>query len=605
VLTAAERQRVLHAWNDTSRPVAETTLPELLERQAARTPDALAVTCEGRVLSYRELHGRANRLARFLVMLGAGPERLVAIALPRSELMVIALLGVLKAGAAYLPVDLDYPAGRIEFMLADARPALLITDTATAAGLPAGGPRVICLDDPGTGAGLAGVPGTELTDGERAAPLLPAHPAYVIYTSGSTGTPKGLTITHAGVGSLAATQVGKLALSAPNRLLQVASPGFDAAFAELVQALGSGAALVLPDARRLLAGEELAEVVDRYEVTHATLTPRALASVPPGRLSTITHLVVAGEACPAGLMAQWASGRTMLNAYGPTESTVCATMSVPMSSTDPVVPIGRPIWNTRVFVLDGGLRPVPVGVAGELYIAGAGLARGYLNRPGLTAERFVACPFGAGERMYRTGDLARWRSDGNLEFLGRVDDQVKIRGFRIELGEIEAVLAGQAGVARAAVLAREDQPGERRLVAYVVLAPGAQASPGGLRDAVARLLPGYMVPAAVVVVDALPLTASGKLDRRALPAPDFSGTAVGREPASPREEILCELFAQVLGVNRVGVDDSFFDLGGHSLLATILIAKLADRFGVDVALKRFFSNPSVSAINEYLGECRP
>jgi amino acid adenylation domain-containing protein len=610
LLTAAERQQILHAWNDTSRPVLGMTLPELLEGQAARTPDAIAVICGGGGVSYRELHERANRLARHLVMLGAGPERLVAVALPRGELMVIALLGVLKAGAAYLPVDLDYPAGRIEFMLADARPALLVTDTATAAGLPGGGPPVICLDDEGTRAALAGVPGSALADGERAVPLLPAHPAYVIYTSGSTGTPKGVTITHAAIGNRLAWMQGEYGLSADDRVLQKTPYSFDVSVWEFFWPLIAGAGLVMAEPGGHRDPVYLAELIETAAVTTLHFVPSMLeaflAAGGAARYAGVRRTFCSGEALSGRLAARFADdtgGSVLHNLYGPTETAVDSTFwECRGGDVSQTPPIGRPIWNTRVFVLDGGLRPVPAGVAGELYIAGAGLARGYLSRPGLTAERFVACPFGAGERMYRTGDLARWRPDGSLEFLGRVDDQVKIRGFRIELGEIEAVLAGQAGVAQAAVVAREDQPGERRLVAYVVPAPGAAAGPAGLRDALARLLPGYMVPAAVVVVDALPLTASGKLDRRALPAPDFSASASRREPASPREEVLCDLFAQVLGIDQVGVQDSFFDLGGHSLLATVLLAQLANRFGVELPLKRFFSNPSVRAVNEYLDE---
>jgi acyl-coenzyme A synthetase/AMP-(fatty) acid ligase/acyl carrier protein len=315
--------------------------------------------------------------------------------------------------------------------------------------------------------------------------------------------------------------------------------------------------------------------------------------------------MLGGEALPAALLREWRQrhpGLALVNHYGPTEATV-GCLDYMLAPGDPVpdlvVPVGRPMWNTRVFVLDVSLGLVPPGVAGELYVAGSGLARGYLGRPGLTAERFVACPYtGPGERMYRTGDLARWNRDGQIEYLGRADDQVKIRGFRIELGEIEAVLAGLDGVAQAAVTVREDQPGDKRLVGYVVPAAGAELGPAALREACGRKLPGYMVPTAIMVLGRLPLTANRKLDRKALPVPEYA--AGGAAPASPREEALCELFAQVLGLDRVGVEDSFFDLGGHSLLAAVLVARLADQLGVKVSLKTFMTNSTVRAIDRYL-----
>ena len=390
----------------------------------------------------------------------------------------------------------------------------------------------------------AGVPVSALTDSERTAPLLPAHPAYVIYTSGSTGTPKGVTVTHQAIVNRLAWMQGEYGLSADDRVLQKTPYSFDVSVWEFFWPLMAGAGLVMaePDGHR--DPVYLAGLIETAAVTTLHFVPSMLeaflAAGGAARYARVWRTFSSGEALSGRLAARFAretGGSVLHNLYGPTETAVDSTFwECRRGDESQTPPIGRPIWNTRVLVLDEGLRPVPAGVAGDLYIAGAGLARGYLGRSGLTAERFVACPFGAGERMYWTGDLARWRPDGNLEFLGRVDDQVKIRGFRIELGEIEAVLAGQAGVAQAAVVAREDQPGERRLVAYVVRAPGAAVGPAGLRDALARLLPGYMAPAAVVEVDELPLTASGKLDRRAL-APDFSASTSSREPTSPREEV--------------------------------------------------------------------
>jgi nonribosomal peptide synthetase DhbF len=594
LLTAAERELVTAGWNDTARDVPGVVLPGLFAAQAARTPGAVAVVCGGVSWSYAELDARSSRLARYLVGLGAGPERLVAVALPRSLEMVAAVLAVVKAGAAYLPVDPGYPADRIGFMLADAAPGLVISDRVTSARLPdAAGVAVVILDDPGVAAAVAGLPGGEVTDRERTSPLLLAHPAYVIYTSGSTGRPKGVVVSHLGLASLSEFLIRTLGIGPGSRVGQVASLSFDAAVMELLMSLPAGAALVLPE-QGPLAGDVLAEALGELRVSHALVSPAALAGVAAGRLPGLECLIVGGEACPGELAAAWSAGRRMFNAYGPTEVTVVATTSGPLPG-DGAPLIGGPIWNVRAYVLDGRLGVVPAGVAGELYLAGAGLARGYLNRAGLTAERFVACPFGAGERMYRTGDLVRWRDGGELEFLGRVDEQVKVRGFRVEPAEVEAVLAGQRGVGRAVVVVREDRPGDRRLVGYVVPVAGGGVDPAGVRAAVARVLPGYMVPAAVVVVDALPLSVNGKLDRRALPAPEYA-RGLAREPSTPAEEILCELFAQVLGVDRVGVSDSFFDLGGHSLLAAMLVARLEEQLGIKMSLQNFLGNPSVSGI---------
>jgi amino acid adenylation domain-containing protein len=602
VLTAGERELMLGQWNDTARAVPEVTLPELFEQQVARTPLATAVVFEGAELSYADLNARANRLARYLVSRGAGPERLVAVALPRSPDMVAAILAVLKSGAAYLPVDPDYPAERVRFMLADADPVLVLTTQPVGQGLP-GDVQQVNLDDPALWDAISGYDHDDLTDADRHARLRPAHPAYVIYTSGSTGRPKGVMIGHDSAVNVVCWASGAFSAAELSRVLASTSLSFDVSVYEIFGPLISGGSIEI--VRNLLALAERAG--GPWSGGLICAVPSALAQVlsVTGVKAQALTVGLGGEALTAhavGIVRGAMPGVRIANLYGPTETNVVTSWSTD-GEVDDGPPIGRPVWNTRVYVLDGGLRPVPVGVAGELYVAGRQLARGYLNRPGLTAERFVACPFGGpGERMYRTGDLARWTAGGELEFAGRADDQVKVRGFRIELGEIEAVLAGQQVVAQAAVAVREDRPGDRRLVGYVVPAAGAEADPVALRAAVAAMLPGYMVPAAVVVLDQLPLTASGKLDRRALPAPDFGAPAGGREPASPREEILCELFAQVLGVARVGVEDSFFDLGGHSLLAAVLVARMTERFGVKLTLRSFLSNPSVQGIDSYLSE---
>jgi amino acid adenylation domain-containing protein len=602
VLTAAERRRLLRDWNDTARPVPAATVAGLFERQAARTPGAPAVIGGGAGLSYGELNARANRLARHLITVGAGPERLVGVAMPRSPDMIVALLAVLKSGAAYVPVDPDYPPGRQAFMLTDARAAIVLTTSRLAGSLPAAAAPLI-VDDPALAEVISRYPAGDVGDGERRGLLHPAHPAYVIYTSGSTGRPKGVMITHASlVNYLARARQAYRHLA--GRTLLISPVSFDGSVSALYGCLLSGGQLCLGAADEDLPA--LAARAGGFTFLKATPSHLPLLARLPASCVPAGQMMVGGEAVPAAALREWRQrhpGLGLVNQYGPTEATV-GCLDYQMSPQDPVpdlVPIGRPMWNTRVYVLDEHLGLVPPGVAGELYIAGGQLARGYLGRPGLTAERFVACPFGpGGERMYRTGDLGRWNKAGQIEYLGRADDQVKVRGFRIEPGEIEAVLAALQGVGQAAVAVREDQPGDKRLAGYVVPRPGAELDPAALREECGRVLPGYMVPSAVVVLDALPLTANGKLDRRALPAPEYA--AAGRAPASPREQELCQLFAQVLGLSpdRVGVEDSFFDLGGHSLLAAVLVARLTDRLGVKISLRTFMTHSSVRAINTYL-----
>ncbi|MGH3786896.1 MAG: non-ribosomal peptide synthetase, partial [Pseudonocardiaceae bacterium] len=542
ILPPAERLRLLIEWNDTDRDVVPATFPELFEAQVVRTLDAPALLFGGAAqselsVSYAGLDARANRLAHLLIAGGAGPEQVVALVLPRSADIVVAQLAVLKAGAAFLPVDPAYPAERIALMLADARPVSVLTRRDVAAVVPgADDVSVLVVDEPEVRSELARMPDRAPTDVDRRCPLVPEHLAYVIYTSGSTGRPKGVAVTHAGLASFSAAEVDRYAVAPGDRVLEFSSPSFDASVLELCMSLPAGAALVVPPPGPLLA-DQLAEVLAEGRVTHALIPPAALATVPPAvaekGLPHFRTLIVGGEACSGELVDRWASGRRMINSYGPTESTVVSTWTEPLSPAG-TPPIGRPIWNTRVYVLDAALRLVPMGAAGELYVAGQGLARGYLNRPGLTAQRFVANPFGSpGSRMYRTGDLVRWRVDGQLEFTGRADDQVKIRGFRIEPGEIEAVLRRDPNVADAVVVAREDQPGRKRLVAYLVGVNGRVPTTSELRALVAGALPEYMVPSAFMVLASLPLTPNGKLDRRALPAPD-AGVAGHAGYASPR-----------------------------------------------------------------------
>ncbi|MFF3257520.1 amino acid adenylation domain-containing protein, partial [Actinacidiphila glaucinigra] len=606
LLSAAERRQVLVEWNDTAHEVPASTLPELFQAQVARTPDATAVVFEDTQVSYADLNARANRVARLLAAQGAGPEQLVALVLPRSTDLVVALLAVLKTGAAYLPVDPDHPADRIAHLLTDARPALLVT---TGAVDPQGNVPQVVLDDPYTAGVLDGLPDGDLDDAERHGPLRPAHPAYVIYTSGSTGRPKGVTITHQGVVNYIARTWEAYPHLGGSTLLH-ASIAFDLGVTALYGALTSGGHLHIAT-----WDETLPTTLAGHEITFLKATPSHLAFLQtlPGDWAPTGQLMLGGEPLRSAQLQQWHRDHPdvpVVNHYGPTETTVgCTDHPVDLTGDADrgITPIGRPMWNTRTYVLDAALRPVPPGVPGELYVAGAQLARGYLHRPALTAERFVANPFGTpGERMYRTGDLARWTADGQLEYLGRADDQVKIRGFRIELGEVEAALASHPAVAQAALVVREDQPGDKRLIGYVVA--GTDVEGAGVRAHVAALLPDYMVPSAVVVLNALPLTANGKLDRRALPAPAYERTEGSREPRTLQEQLLCQVFAGILGLPHVGVDDDFFALGGHSLLAVRLVSRIRTVLGVEVPIRALFESPTVAGLAARLGdagEARP
>ncbi|MGW2052251.1 amino acid adenylation domain-containing protein, partial [Streptomyces sp. NPDC001858] len=611
LLDVQQRQQLLTEWNDTTVESAATTTLKLFERQVTVTPEAAAVIVDKEEVSYRELDARADRLARYLVSRGVGVESVVGLCLARGVEAITAILAVWKAGAAYLPIDPQLPAERVRFMLADAGVHLVLAhqgglrDAADGLSDVLAGVSVVWLDDP--------QPVSDDSTVELSVVVGGAGLAYVIYTSGSSGVPKGVAVTHGGLANYVGWAVGAYGMEMGGGVPLHSSLAFDLAVTSVLVPLVSGSAVVVGAVDGVGGGVEglvgLLGCGGGFGLVKVVPAHLALLSesVSGGRLvGGARRWVVGGEVLSGAVVRSWwerVPGSVVVNEYGPTETVVgCCVCEVSVGDVVGVsVPIGRPIANTRVFVLDGGLGPVPVGVVGELYVAGAQLARGYLGRGGLTAERFVACPFGVGERMYRTGDLVRWLPDGQLVFVGRVDEQVKVRGFRIEPGEVEAVLQSHPQVGQAAVVVREDAPGDKRLVAYVVPADGEGVEgdlPDVLREFAGRGLPEYMVPAAVVVLERLPLAVSGKLDRRALPAPDYAaGVSVGagRGPVTVQEEILCAVFAEVLGLDSVGMDDDFFRLGGHSLLAVRLVERLRGR-GVSVSVRALFEAPTPAGL---------
>ncbi|AWW43512.1 amino acid adenylation domain-containing protein [Streptomyces cadmiisoli] len=604
VMGGGERARILVEWNDTDRLVSAATLPGLFEAQVVRSPEAAAVVFEGVGLSYAELNARANRLARVLVDRGAGPESVVAVMLDRGVDLVVALLAVLKAGGAYLPVNPGYPRKRVEGLLADAEPVCVVTAASVGGWLPS----AVVLDAPETVAALACASSGDLTGRG----VLPGHPAYVMFTSGSTGQPKGVVVAHEGIVNRLAWMQEMCPINASDQVLQKTPFGFDVSVWEFFWPLLEGATLVVarPDGHRDPA--YLAELISREQITVTHFVPSMLrmflTEPAAANCGGLRAVVCSGEALPAELAARFGAvlpGVPLHNLYGPTEASVDVTAWPCKTGADTgagmvTVPIGRPVWNTQVYVLDAALRPVVPGVPGELYLAGVQLARGYLGRRGLTAERFVACPYGrAGERMYRTGDLVRWNSEGVLEFLGRTDDQVKIRGQRVELGEIEAALLADSSVAQAAVVVREDTPGDQRLTGYIVPATDTHTiDTTALRTGLQHVLPEHMVPSALIQLGELPLSVNGKLDRRALPAPEMRSANVGRGPSTPQEKALCAVFAEVLGIPDVGVDDNFFELGGHSLLAVQLVSRIRATLNMDLSLQAVMAAPTAAKLAE-------
>jgi amino acid adenylation domain-containing protein/non-ribosomal peptide synthase protein (TIGR01720 family) len=586
VMSAQQRDWLVNGINNTAYPLAADTLPSAFEAQVERDPDRVALSGEHDSLTYREFNQRANQLAHWLIEQGAGPEHLVAVRIPRSVDLMVALYAVVKAGAAYLPVDPELPQDRVRHVLDSAAPLLVLDGT------------------------LPQVSGYPQDNPQRT--LSPDNAAYVIFTSGSTGGPKGVQVAHRSIMNRLRWGLAHFDVGVQDRVLLSTTASFDVSVPELFAPLQVGAAVVIarPDGRRDPA--YLAELIQREKVTGADFVPsllEAFLAEPSARqCHSLRWIEVAGEAFPAAL------ANTALallpdcgvhNLYGPTEASVEVTAWQHRAGADRV-PIGAPIWNTQVYVLDAALRPVPPGVPGELYLAGTGLARGYLGKSALTAERFVACPYGApGTRMYRTGDVVRWTEDGQVEYLGRSDFQVKVRGFRIELGEVASALTAHPDVDNAVVVVREEATGDQRLVAYVV--PAGQGDPAALdveavTDLVRRHLPEYMVPSAIVPLTVFPTTPSGKLDRAALPAPEHTEAEPGRGPRNGHEEVLCRLFAELLGVQEVGIDVDFFKHGGHSLLATRLIGRIRNELAVDVKVTTVFRNPTVAQLADRIQE---
>jgi len=602
MITQEERRQILEEWNATQHPFVEGVAHRAFEEWVERQPDAPALIFQGQSLTYAELNRRANVLARRLQQMGIGPEKVAGVLIHRGFDLITAILAVYKAGGGYLPLEPTYPAERLDFMLADSQASVLITDPALRDRVTPGDIPVICLDaqelsekgaDPELGSNFA-------------CPAGPDNLAYIIYTSGSTGKPKGVLLQQRGLCNLVEYLHHTFDIEPGSRVLQFSSACFDVSVWDIFMALGNGGTLVLAPIEILASGPHLAQLLKDESVHTATLVPSVLGFLPYTELPLLKNLIVAGEACPAELVREWGPGRKFYNGYGPTETTVISSLAL-CDPDDPLPPsIGRPVDNTRLYILDPQGELLPAGIPGELYIGGVGVARGYLNRPDLTAERFLPDPFSSepGARMYKTGDLARWRFDGTVEYLGRLDNQVKLRGFRIELGEIENTLIQYAGVQQAVVTARDDGPNNsKRLVAYIVPeTPETQITPGELRDHIKARLPDYMVPSVFVFLDKLPLTGSKKVDRKALPAPteeNILETPAGKETIqahfSPIEEMVADVWKQVLGLSRIGRNDNFFEIGGHSILATQLNARVSALFQIDLPLRTVFEKPTLSA----------
>lgn len=587
-----ELRRLLVEFNDTAAGLPlERTVVGHIEDVAARQPDAQALIFGDESLSYAELNERANKLAHHLRGLGVASETLVGLCVERSIDMIVGMLGILKSGGAYVPMDPSYPSERLKFFLSDTKAPVLVTQSHVLPSLPKSDARIVCMDTD-----WADIAFCDGQNPDQAAS--PSNLAYIIYTSGSTGLPKGVMIEHRGLTNMALNARDLAAMTPGNRVLQFASISFDASAMEIFPALCGGSTLCLASKETVTSSRDLRALLRQQEVNTVLLTPSYLKTLSPEDFPSLKTVIVGGEACPAAMAAQWAKHCRFINAYGPTETSVYVTAAAYDGDGSEAPAIGKPIANTQVYVLDDRRRPSPFGVAGELYIGGVGLARGYLNRPDLSEERFVPNPFARtpGERLYRTGDIVRYRMDGSLEFVGRTDHQVKIRGFRIELGEIESVLQDHPDVAETVVMAREDAPQDRQLVAYIVPRERNKSFNGELKSQLKRLLPEYMIPSAFVVLDELPMTPNGKVDLKALPQPEREDRDMRGPAVAPRDAIELELvhiWEQVFDVRPIGVTDNFFDLGGHSLSAVYLMDQILQRFDRLVPPTALFESPTI------------
>ncbi|MTJ08953.1 non-ribosomal peptide synthetase [Anabaena sp. UHCC 0204] len=606
LLTEAERNQILFDWNNTQIEYPqEKCIHQLFEKQVEKTPEAVAVIYGNQQLTYRELNEKANQLANYLKTLGVKVETLVGICVERSLEMVIGLLGILKAGGAYVPIDPNYPAERIAYMLSDANVQILISQKSLLSSLSAHQTKIISLDQDWE---IINQQNSENPDSE----IKPKNLAYIIYTSGSTGKPKGVQIEHQGVVNFLTTMSQQPGITEKDTLNAVTTICFDIAGLEIYLPLIVGAKVIIVSREIATDGNRLLKQMQESGVTVMQATPATWQMLLSAGLSTEKlkiKVLCGGEALTTELANQLlGTGAELWNVYGPTETTIWSTVSqvekINDSVSEGIIPIGYPIGNTQIYILDSDLQPVPIGVAGELHIGGAGLARGYLKRPELTAEKFIENPFNSNNKLYKTGDLARYLANGQIEYLGRIDNQVKVRGFRIELGEIEAVINAYPDVNQGVVISRVDSPGNQRLVAYLVTKDGFDLPQ--LRDLLKLQLPDYMIPATFVVLDSLPLTPNGKIDKKALPAPeiDLSKEKEFVPPQTPTEEMIANIFATVLNVQLVGIHDNFFELGGHSLLATQVISRLRKAFEIEIPLKELFAAPTVAQLSDRIESLR-
>lgn len=596
LLSESSLRQILVEWNDTKTDARhDKCIHQLFEAQVERTPDTLAVIYEDERLTYSQLNRKANQLARYLQRHGLAPGGLVALCVERSVEMIVGIIGVMKAGGAYVPIDPSYPLERISSMMEDAQPLVLLTQKRLFEDLPSYQSRVIFLDSDW---GAIETQSEENLNSNVSADQL----AYVMYTSGSTGKPKGVMVPHRGVCNSSDVYARVINLPPGSRMLQLTSLGFDMSVFDIVPALISGMTLCLADQEPPL-GSDLLKVLQQQEIEVISFPPSMLATIPYEKLPKLQFIGVAGEAITAELVAQWAPGRRFYNAFGPAEGSVWVSGTFLDGSRNPI--IGRPIDNIQIYLLDSHWRPVPIGVPGELCIGGIGVTWGYLRQPNVTADKYIPNPYSdsPGARLYRTGDLARYLPDGNMEFVGRIDHQVKIRGFRIELGEVEAVLGRHPAVREVIVIAREDDPGDKRLVAYIVSNQEQEASVSELHNYMKKQLPDNMVPSTFVLLDAMPLSPNGKVDRRALPAPDSTRPELEQQFVAPRsqvEETLAKIWAEVLRLEQVGIHDNFFELGGHSLLATQVVSRVRDTLQVELSLPRFFEAPTIVLLSKII-----